>query len=208
MRISVALAYYRGEQYIREQLQSILPQLSLQDEVVISVDDITERGKNLLRSLQEGDDRIRTNEDIEKTGKLPLLGIIPLQETERENGDVPARKKRKTVRMMAKATARPWGTFQSVSFRTIGASMAERTQAKASGISTGWSVRATAKQAMRARMPRKSVCEPGSSQWRAGARSPFPASSGFAGGGVAFGPFPFSTLSFMHISIPHCADLC
>lgn len=59
MRISVALAYYRGEQYIREQLQSILPQLSLQDEVVISVDDITERGKNLLRSLQEGDDRIR-----------------------------------------------------------------------------------------------------------------------------------------------------
>ena len=59
MRISVALAYYRGEQYIREQLQSILPQLSLQDEVVISVDDITESGKILLRSLQEGDDRIR-----------------------------------------------------------------------------------------------------------------------------------------------------
>lgn len=42
-----------------------------------------------------GDDRIRTNEDVEKTGKLPLLGIIPLQETERENGDAPARKKRK-----------------------------------------------------------------------------------------------------------------
>ncbi len=59
MRISVALAYYRGEQYIKEQLQSILPQLSLQDEVVISIDDITESGKTLLRSIQEGDDRIR-----------------------------------------------------------------------------------------------------------------------------------------------------
>ena len=59
MKISVALAYYRGEQYIKEQLQSILPQLSLSDEVVISVDDITESGKKLLQALQDGDDRIR-----------------------------------------------------------------------------------------------------------------------------------------------------
>ena len=59
MKISVVLAYYRGEKYIEEQLQSILPQLSLTDELVISVDDITERGKALLRRLQEGDDRIR-----------------------------------------------------------------------------------------------------------------------------------------------------
>ncbi len=59
MKISVALAYYRGEQYIEEQLQSILPQLSLTDEVVISVDGITESGKKLLRALQDGDDRIR-----------------------------------------------------------------------------------------------------------------------------------------------------
>lgn len=59
MKISVALAYYRGEQYIEEQLESILPQLSLTDEVVISVDDITESGKKLLRALQDGDDRIR-----------------------------------------------------------------------------------------------------------------------------------------------------
>ena len=32
-----------------------------------------------------GDDRIRNNEDVEKVGKLTLLGVIPLQESERGN---------------------------------------------------------------------------------------------------------------------------
>lgn len=36
--ISVCIATYNGEKYIKEQLQSILPQLSENDEVIISDD--------------------------------------------------------------------------------------------------------------------------------------------------------------------------
>ena len=38
MRISVALATYNGEKYILEQLNSILPQLGLEDEIIVSDD--------------------------------------------------------------------------------------------------------------------------------------------------------------------------
>ena len=38
MKISVALAAYKGEQYIAEQLNSILPQLGDDDEIIVSDD--------------------------------------------------------------------------------------------------------------------------------------------------------------------------
>lgn len=38
MKISVALAAYKGEQYIAEQLESILPQLGENDEIIVSDD--------------------------------------------------------------------------------------------------------------------------------------------------------------------------
>ena len=49
VRISVALASYNGEKYIREQLDSILANLSGEDEIVVSDDgscDNTKRGKS------------------------------------------------------------------------------------------------------------------------------------------------------------------
>ena len=51
--ISVCIATYNGEKYIREQLDSILPQLGLDDEVIISDDSSTD---NTLKIIEEYND--------------------------------------------------------------------------------------------------------------------------------------------------------
>ena len=56
--ISVALAYYQGGTFIKEQLNSILKQLGEQDEVIISVDSAEDGSMGLLRSYAQGDSRI------------------------------------------------------------------------------------------------------------------------------------------------------
>ena len=57
MKISVCLATYNGEKYIKEQLDSILPQLSANDEIIISDDNSTDDTINIIRSLN--DERIK-----------------------------------------------------------------------------------------------------------------------------------------------------
>lgn len=59
MKISAALAYYNGRDYIDEQLDSILSQLKQEDEVIISVDSAEEGQMDLLRSRARKDPRIR-----------------------------------------------------------------------------------------------------------------------------------------------------
>ena len=54
--ISVCMATYNGEKYIRDQLQSILTQLSENDEVIISDDSSTDQTINIIQDLN--DDRI------------------------------------------------------------------------------------------------------------------------------------------------------
>lgn len=54
--ITVCIATYNGEKYIREQLLSILPQLGEQDEVVVSDDGSTDATVSIVESL--GDSRI------------------------------------------------------------------------------------------------------------------------------------------------------
>lgn len=56
MKISVALAAYKGEKYIAEQLLSVLPQLGEQDEIIVS-DDYPE-GLTRQAVLEIGDPRI------------------------------------------------------------------------------------------------------------------------------------------------------
>lgn len=56
MKISVALAAYRGEPYIAEQLASVLSQLGPADEVIVSDDDAAGCSLEVARSL--GDSRI------------------------------------------------------------------------------------------------------------------------------------------------------
>ena len=58
MKLSVALAYYDGGQYIEEQLASILTQLGPDDEVILSVDRAFDGSMDLLQSWEEKDPRI------------------------------------------------------------------------------------------------------------------------------------------------------
>lgn len=53
LKISVCLASYNGEKYIKEQLDSILCQLSPNDEVIISDDQSTDRTLEIIQSLND-----------------------------------------------------------------------------------------------------------------------------------------------------------
>ncbi len=57
MAISVAMAVYNGEKYLKEQLDSILNQLDKKDEIVISLDPSSDKSQSIIESYQ--DDRIR-----------------------------------------------------------------------------------------------------------------------------------------------------
>lgn len=57
MNISVCMATYNGEHYLRPQLYSILKQLSQDDELIISDDGSTDETVNIIKSFQ--DQRIR-----------------------------------------------------------------------------------------------------------------------------------------------------
>jgi glycosyltransferase involved in cell wall biosynthesis len=59
MTVSVALAAYNGEKYIGEQLSSILPQLSEDDEIVVSVDPSSDSTRDIVSSLSETDSRVK-----------------------------------------------------------------------------------------------------------------------------------------------------
>ena len=57
-RVSVAMAAYNGETYIRQQIDSILQQLGSRDELVISDDGSTDRTMEIIRSYAAADPRI------------------------------------------------------------------------------------------------------------------------------------------------------
>lgn len=57
MKISVCMATYNGEQFLKEQLDSILHQLSRDDEVIISDDGSTDQTLDIIQSYT--DDRIK-----------------------------------------------------------------------------------------------------------------------------------------------------
>ena len=60
------MAAYNGDQYIREQLQSILCQLSAEDELIIVDDDSTDETR--VRIMETGDSRINLLKNIENVG--------------------------------------------------------------------------------------------------------------------------------------------
>lgn len=51
--ISVAMATYNGEKYIREQLESVLKQLNEDDEIIISDDGSTDNTINIIKSFED-----------------------------------------------------------------------------------------------------------------------------------------------------------
>ncbi len=48
--ISVCMATYNGERFLNEQIDSILPQLSVYDELVISDDNSTDSTRDIIKS--------------------------------------------------------------------------------------------------------------------------------------------------------------
>lgn len=58
-KISVAMAVCNGEKYLKTQLDSILPQLSEDDELIISVDLSQDKTELLVREYEEKDHRIK-----------------------------------------------------------------------------------------------------------------------------------------------------
>ena len=58
MKISVALAYYDGAEYIEQQLTSILDQLGEEDELILSVDRAFDGSMDLLKAWEEKEKRI------------------------------------------------------------------------------------------------------------------------------------------------------
>lgn len=59
MGISVAMAVYNGEKYIKEQILSILKQLNCSDEIVISYDKSTDNTYRIISDLAVRDSRIK-----------------------------------------------------------------------------------------------------------------------------------------------------
>lgn len=59
--ISVCIATYNGEKYIKEQLDSILPQLKKFDEIIISDDNSKDKTLKIIKSLKESRIKIFTN---------------------------------------------------------------------------------------------------------------------------------------------------
>ena len=62
MKISVCMATYNGEKYIAEQIRSILPQLSEDDEVIVSDDGSSDDTLDIVRSFNDPRIRIVQNE--------------------------------------------------------------------------------------------------------------------------------------------------
>lgn len=59
MNVSVAMAVYNGEKYLREQIGSILCQLETTDEIVISYDKSTDNTLAILSDYQKKDCRVK-----------------------------------------------------------------------------------------------------------------------------------------------------
>lgn len=66
MNISVALAAYNGEKYIGEQIESILPQLGEDDEIVVSDDNPVGKTRTVVEFYSAYDRRVRY---VEGTGE-------------------------------------------------------------------------------------------------------------------------------------------
>lgn len=52
-KVSVAMAVYNGEKFLKQQLDSVLTQLSDTDEIIISIDPSTDNTKNIIDSYKD-----------------------------------------------------------------------------------------------------------------------------------------------------------
>ena len=55
MKVSVAMAVYNGEKYVRDQIVSILSQLRKDDELIISYDESSDNSLSILTEFAQSD---------------------------------------------------------------------------------------------------------------------------------------------------------
>lgn len=70
--VSVCIATYNGEKYIRQQLDSILPQIGEQDEVVVSDDGSTDSTLDIIKKYNDERIRILHHENKDVVTTFPL----------------------------------------------------------------------------------------------------------------------------------------
>lgn len=68
MKVSVAMAVYNGETYLREQIDSIMCQLSGDDELVVSYDESKDKTLKILTDYVEKDNRVKVFKNPYKPG--------------------------------------------------------------------------------------------------------------------------------------------
>jgi glycosyltransferase involved in cell wall biosynthesis len=66
MKVSVAMATYNGDKYIKEQIDSILSQLDSEDELVISDDHSKDKTRSIIENYQKTDTRVKLFMNQEK----------------------------------------------------------------------------------------------------------------------------------------------
>ena len=64
MKISVCMATYNGEKYIKEQLESILSQIGENDEVIISDDSSTDNTVEIIKAFSDNRIKIYKNTKV------------------------------------------------------------------------------------------------------------------------------------------------
>lgn len=75
-KISVAMATYNGDKYIKEQINSILENLEKYDELVISDDGSTDETVKIIKEISEGDNRVKIFEGPHKGVKQNFANAI------------------------------------------------------------------------------------------------------------------------------------
>ena len=70
IRASIAMAVYNGENFLREQIDSILALMSEQDELIISYDKSTDNTWNIIVERSRADSRIKVVMNKNKAGVI------------------------------------------------------------------------------------------------------------------------------------------
>ncbi len=76
VRVSVAMATYNGEKYIKKQIETIIKNLEKNDELVISDDGSKDKTRHIIKKIIEKDDRIKLIEGPNKGVKQNFENAI------------------------------------------------------------------------------------------------------------------------------------
>lgn len=76
IRCSVAMATYNGEEYIKEQINSILKNMNENDELIISDDGSSDNTRNIILEYQKNDERVKLIDGPQKGVKQNFANAI------------------------------------------------------------------------------------------------------------------------------------